>query len=137
MQPSPQTSIQEFRKEILRQSIYLVIFLAALFGLLNFLGVFKPKANPAHLVTYRVEGSTTTAIITYTQADGEQTGRENVGVPWKKAVRFREPTTVVLTAGNLSQTGTIRCILLLDGEEWKRETASSPQDKVSCAGIVP
>jgi hypothetical protein len=45
--------------------------------------------------------------------------------------------TIILTASNPSQTGSIQCELLLDGKAWKKESAKAPNDKVSCAGIVP
>jgi hypothetical protein len=119
------------------QIVILIITLGGVVALLNALGAFKSRNPQSHQVTYRVEGTTAVAVVTYTQEDGSSTAPMEVTLPWKKEVRFTQTTPVILTVGNPSQVGHITCILYLDGAEWKRESASAPKDKVSCAGIVP
>ncbi len=76
-------------------------------------------------------------MITYTKADGISIEPENISIPWRLSVRFSKSYTVILTAANPTQIGSIKCIILLDGEEWKQAATDGPGDKVSCAGIVP
>jgi hypothetical protein len=101
------------------------------------MGVFTPATPGTHEVTFRIIGSASAAVITYTQQDGTPTERLNITIPWKKVIRYDQSLAVILTAGNPTQTGNITCLLLLDGQDWKKDTATSPVDKVSCAGIVP
>jgi hypothetical protein len=131
------TSTNTRNRQLITQSIFLVVFVAGVLWLCSALGVFSKREPAPHTVTYKVDGSTTAGVITYTQADGGTTRPENVSVPWQLAVKFSKSTTVILTAGNPNQTGSIRCTLLLDGEVWKQDSTDSPGDKVSCAGILP
>ena len=123
------------RNQILSQSLFLVVFLGVLFAFLYILGAFSSRAPRGHEVTYFVDGSAATAVVTFIQDDGGHT--LDVQVPWTKMVKFTRPATVILTAGNPSPTGSIQCTLFLDGKEWKKQNAAPPQDKVACAGIVP
>lgn len=118
------------------QVLVLVLFVIAALALLYRLGAFEARPGFPHTVTYRVSGSAGTAFVTYTQPNGVQTQRLDVALPWQTTVTISKRTTVILTAGNPGQAGTIACAILLDGEEWKRDSASAPQDKVSCGGVV-
>jgi hypothetical protein len=122
---------------IVRQLIILAVFTAGVLVTLNMLGVFSERRDGGHSVTFKLEGSASNAKITYTMANGKSSGPLDVTLPWKKTVHFSQPTTVILTAGNQNQTGSIRCYLLLDGQDWKHDQSAMPNDKVSCAGIVP
>jgi hypothetical protein len=124
-------------KENLMQIASVLVILAVVFGVLKYMGVFNGGKEGDSVVEYRVEGSTAAAVVTYTQADGTPTGPLDVTLPWKKKVSFSVPTTAILTAGNPSQTGSIKCLISLNGEAWKQEAVTAPKDKVSCAGIVP
>lgn len=121
----------------MRQFAVLAILLAGLCWALSSLGVFRARGPGQHAVTFEVDGSASTAVVTYTLPEGTHTHPEDIRVPWKKTLTFTGPLTVILTVGNPSQTGEIRCALLLDGAEWKEEKAAAPRDKASCAGIVP
>lgn len=125
------------RRETTLQFVFLLLFLAGAFGLLYAVGVFSPKVEGAKRVTFIVQGSATSSVITYTEADGSKTKPVTVGVPWRKVIDIPEGSEVYLTATNPSQSGNIECVLLLDGEDWKKQTATLPADKVACAGIVP
>jgi hypothetical protein len=105
--------------------------------LLALLGVFKPIAPNEHTISFRVGGTTSTAVITHTTTDGKASEPFEVAVPWRKNLKFSKGSVVILTAGNPTQTGSIECHLTLDGKAWKQDATNSPGDKVSCAGIVP
>lgn len=101
------------------------------------LGIFDQRSESEQKVTYRIEGSASNITVTYTQADGSQTKPFDERPPWQKTIKFKRPQTVVLTVTNPSQTGTIKCILELNGKIWKTSESKAPEDKVSCAGITP
>lgn len=125
------------KSRLLLDIVILVIVITIIFGVFYYLGVFdKPNPSP-HTLTYQVKGSSAIAIITYTREDGTTTKAEEMSIPWHLSIKAKPSLVVVLTAGNPSQAGTIECKLILDGKEWKSDTATAPNDKVSCAGIVP
>ena len=121
----------------LGQLLLVVLVIVGALVLLYFLGVFSDKPRATRTVTYTVEGSASTAVVTYTQKDGKSTGLIDISVPWHLSLEFSKGTVIILTVGNPTQTGSIDCILLLDGKEWKKKSTKPPDDKVSCAGIVP
>jgi len=122
---------------LIKQLIILSIVIGVSIAVLAAAGLFRTGSEEGHLVTYRVGGTTSTAVITYTAADGVSTDTFESAVPWKKSIRYPKTTIVILTAGNPTQTGSIECQLLLDGKVWKSNSTKMPGDKVSCAGIVP
>ncbi len=115
--------------------IALVLGVGAL--IFYFLGAFNSRPQGYRSITYRVEGTASTAVVTYTQPNGSKTELIEIGVPWHKTMNFPKGMIVVLTVGNPTQTGDLKCKLLLDGKEWKEQFAKSPKDKVSCGGIIP
>jgi hypothetical protein len=119
------------------QLIVVLGIIGGIFLLFNALGVFRPTLPIKHEVTYRVDGTASTAILTYTKEDGSSTPRFDATLPWSRKIVFSDRTLAILTAGNTTQTGNIRCTILLDGKEWKKEENKMPSDRVSCAGIVP
>jgi hypothetical protein len=106
-------------------------------GVFYFLGVFDASKPSPHSLTYQVTGSSSAAVITYTREDGSTTEADELSIPWRLTIKPKKSLVVVLTAGNPTQAGTIKCTLILDGKEWKTDTTNAPGDKVSCAGIVP
>ncbi|MEN6299076.1 MAG: MmpS family transport accessory protein [Anaerolineaceae bacterium] len=125
------------RSRLLFDVLILVIVIAIIFGVFLYLGAFEKPEQTTHELTYQVKGSSAVAVITYTREDGTTSQAEEYSIPWHLTINAKKSLIVVLTAGNPSQAGTIECKLILDGREWKSETASAPNDKVSCAGLVP
>jgi hypothetical protein len=119
------------------QLVTVIVALAITLFVLYQLGAFTPATKGPHKVRYRVEGTTTSGVITYVREDGKATSPETVGIPWETTMTLTQPMTVILTAGNPSQTGEIRCLIYLDGKQWKQQSAKAPIDRVSCAGITP
>ena len=109
-----------------------VVFLGLFYAAKNFVR----KDPNVRSITYRLSGSATTIVVAYTDADGKSTKPVDAMLPWKKTLQIPRSTTVILTATNPTQSGTLKCQILIDGKEWKKdETIKS--DRVSCAGIVP
>jgi hypothetical protein len=125
------------RQRIWRDILILVIVIAIILGIFYYLGVFDKSKYSPHSLTYKVSGSSSVAVITYTKEDGSTTESKELSIPWQLTIKAKKSLVVVLTAGNPTQAGTIKCALFLDGKEWKSDTTNAPGDKVSCAGIVP
>jgi hypothetical protein len=125
------------RTELRNQVIALVVFFIVLLLILNQVGLFKKRLPTSRVVTYVIDGNASVARITYTLVTGASSKPEEVKVPWTQSLTFDYTTTVILTAGNPTQTGNLRCQILLDGQPWKTESSKPGGDKVSCAGIVP
>lgn len=136
--PLPPTPLSPYaarrRRQTINQLIFLAVFLAAMYLILNAFGVFRGARPGTHNITFRVDGNASTALITYTRADGKSSPKFDASLAWSETINFPRGQLVILTAGNTTATGKIRCRLFLDGAEWKRDEAP---DKVSCAGMVP
>jgi hypothetical protein len=114
------------------------VILIILIGFVGYLIISAPPSNAQRVVSFRIEGSGGTARMTYTETDGHQTDPTFVSIPWESGGKYyKSGTQVFLTAGSTSATGTISCVLKLDGQEWKREASTGTDGKVACGGIVP
>jgi hypothetical protein len=124
-------------RDLLIQITVVILLLAGSWAVMNAFGVFSPRGKGVNDVIFRVEGSPAAAVVTYTQEDGQATAPLDVSLPWQKKIRYTRSMAVILTAANPSQTGRIECSIILNGATWKEDVATSPLDKVSCAGILP
>lgn len=122
---------------IVMQIVLIAVVVVAGIGVFAILGVFKSKPTGYRMVTYRIEGTASTGVVTYTLPDGSRSELTEISIPWSKTVKIPKGTVIVLTGSNPTQTGELRCKLILDGKDWKEQGAKPPKDKVSCAGIVP
>lgn len=125
------------RAGMMLQLLIVALVAAAGIGIFAMLGVFRPTQPGYRMVTYRIEGTASTGVVTYTQPDGSTTELIEISIPWSKTVKMPKGTVIVLTGSNPTQTGDMTCKLILDGKDWKMQSAKAPKDKVSCAGIVP
>ncbi len=86
-------------------------------------------------VTYQVEGSASSAAITYSGRDFNTAQDTAVSLPWSKQVTIDGlGKTVTLTATNDESGGTITCRILADGKQVSEQTASGPLATASCMG---
>lgn len=116
----------------------IVLASVSLIYLLTRTTLFRRTDDIPHDVVYIVKGNAGVALVTYTQTNGEATEPEFVSIPWRlPAIRYYEPTMVILTAHNSMQYGEVECIILLDGKEWVQDRAVSPKLNASCGGFVP
>jgi hypothetical protein len=117
--------------------IFILIAICMILGILAvYFNVFKAP-DKQHNVTFRVESTSGFATISFKDANSSQTQGLNIPTPWERTWTNPKGAEVYLTAGNPSSMGTIRCILKIDGREWKRMEATIPESSVACAGIVP
>lgn len=88
-------------------------------------------------VSYRVTGSASVSLVTYTGSDGQATAPEFQPLPWLYGpIKISEPTMVVVTAHNSSQYGSVKCEILLNGKVWKTDQVNNPDLNASCGGYV-
>jgi hypothetical protein len=99
-------------------------------------GVFKPPKD-TRILTLRIESTSGAIQYTYSVPGDERKTTETTSSPWEKSIGVKVGSEIYLIGGNPNQMGSIACTLLLDGKVWKKQTAKYPDDKVSCAGIVP
>lgn len=101
--------------------------------------VFIPQTVPPgeHIITLRVEANSGSATIQYDAGQHQQRDPEKTfSTPWEKSWVLESGTQVLLTAGNHQESGSLKCTIKMDGKSWKSDTATLPDDKVACAGIV-
>lgn len=124
-----------------RQIFGIALFILVMTGIIYFVNrsnIFRRSDDLPHDVQYIVNGSAGVALISYTKPNGEASEPEFLSIPWRlPAIRYYEPTMVVLTAHNSMQYGEVECIILLDGKEWVQDKANAPKLNASCGGFVP
>jgi hypothetical protein len=124
------------RRTLFFQVLIVSILCIILVALAVSLRVFVPKST-SHRITFRVESSGGIANITYKDKKNLQKERLQISTPWERSWDNPSGTEVYLTVGNPTQIGSIKCFLKVDGKSWKMDSATSPDDSVACAGIVP
>jgi hypothetical protein len=124
------------RRSILLQILVVLVLCLVVSAALYIAGVFEPPPGTRQ-VTVEVKSSGGFALITYNDSQMEIDDGKTVTTPWRRNVRLENGTSIILTAGNPTQSGTLSCQILLDGTVWKADSVKAPQDKVTCAGIVP
>lgn len=121
--------------------VFKITLILAVIGLLAFWGVknvYRPEGR-VNLpeVTYRVTGSASVSLITYTRKDGTAAEPEFYPLPWQSGpFQYDQPMMVVLTAHNSSQYGTVKCEILKDGVVWKVDEVKNPNLNASCGGYI-
>lgn len=126
-----------------RNPIGIVIITLVVLGALGwFLGLFGGSAVPrspsapvksTYAITYRVGGRTTSASLTYQNAQGG-TEQKKVQVPWASTFNARSGAFLYLSAQNQQDTGTISCEILVDNVVVKTSTSEGAYTIASCSG---
>jgi len=124
------------RRSIVLQILVVLVLCLVISAALYVTGVFEPPPGDRQ-VTVEVKASGGFALITYDDSQLKIEEGKTVTTPWRRTVRLANGTSIILTAGNPTQAGTLSCQILLDGKVWKEEAVKAPRDKVTCAGIVP
>ncbi len=123
-------------RNISRQLVIIIFITAVLTAIVIYLWMGNPKPK-THQVMLRVEASGGFSNITLEAGSLSIPKTVTVTTPWQKIVDLPNNTEVYLTASNPTQTGSLVCVITLDGQPWKREKTDAPKDGVACAGIVP
>lgn len=81
-------------------------------------------------VTYQVTGSAQRASVVYWTADGME--QRTVDLPWKKTFKAQEHQIVSIVAQNESDSGSIKCEILVNGKVTKTATSTGAYSLVTC-----
>jgi hypothetical protein len=84
-------------------------------------------------ITYKVSGTTTSASLTYENADGG-TEQCDVTVPWSLSMKVPRGQFVYLSAQNQHASGTIKAEILVDGKAWKSSESQGAYVIASASG---
>jgi hypothetical protein len=104
-----------------------------LFSVFSGGGATGVSGPTAHSVTYYVEGSTSSASLTYNNEQGG-TQQEKVSVPWQKTFSMRGGNFIYISAQNQESYGDITVRIVVDGKEFKRSNASGGYTIASASG---
>lgn len=86
-------------------------------------------------VTYQVEGTGTSASITYSGQDLNISQDTEATLPWTKNLTIDGlMKSVTLTATNGDGGGAITCRIIADGKQITEQTANGPYASASCSG---
>ncbi len=118
------------------QLVILVVLCGGVAGLMAAFGVFTPGKG-ARSVTFRVENSAGDVQLIYSMPGDKSQDPMRVSTPWEKSASIAVGSEVYLLAANPAVSGKLKCTISFDGKIWKTQTVSSPDNKVTCAGIIP
>ncbi len=89
------------RGNLFIQLVIFIGFIIVIFVAFVLLWVYDQSNDSSRTLTYKVEGSTTQALILYTLVDGSTSPQKEVTIPWRQYYSsFPRGNLVVLTAGN-------------------------------------
>lgn len=103
-------------------------------------GVVSPAT---HTVTYKVEGTTDMASITYETASGDTAQQSDIDVPLTRKIDQKEGLILpgmhsgaflYISAQNSRESGTITCIIEVDGIPVKSVTSRGGYTIATCSG---
>ena len=101
-------------------------------------GVFQREVSGNQRVAYEIRGTASQAWVTYTLPSLEVAEPEFVDLPWRSStLTIPGENRVILTAANPEDSGTLECLIIVNGDTWRRESVPASQDKISCGGLLP
>lgn len=98
-------------------------------------GISNPFKT-THTIVYRVEGSASSALISYNNDQGGTEQVNSARLPWRKTYEMSNGAMTSLVAQSDDTARTITCIIDLDGKEWKRSSSSGDYVVVTCTGWI-
>jgi hypothetical protein len=94
----------------------------------------NPIFSTDHKVIYVVNGSATSAFVTYSNEQGG-TEQVDVSLPWKKEFSISSSASLSVVAQN-GGSGSITCEIWMDGKELKSSTSTAQYGVVTCSDFV-
>jgi hypothetical protein len=99
-------------------------------------GSTSPASSPAnHSVMYKVYGTTTSASLTYQNAQGG-TEQKDVRLPWQLSLTGRNGQFVYISAQNNMESGSVACEIFLDGVSVKQSSSNGAYKIATCDGRI-
>jgi hypothetical protein len=95
-------------------------------------GKGKAKPKTTRTITYRISGTASKAMITYSTPSGQEQ-QNDAHVPWKRTFKVKKNAFDVLTvSAQNSGGGTITCEIDVDGKKVKAAKSSGAYAIASC-----
>jgi hypothetical protein len=88
-----------------------------------------------HAVRYEVQGTTTSAALTYRNSTGG-TEQINATLPWSTEFQLKTGEAVFLSARNMGGDGTVKCTILLDSQVYRTAESTGANKICSVRGII-
>ena len=112
---------------ILIQILVIVVILVGIAVIAINSGVFQSEPTGNQRVAYEIRGTASQALVTYTMPNLGVSESEFVDLPWRSATLIIPgENRVILTAANPEDSGTLECIIILNGTSWRREFYKQP-----------
>lgn len=105
-------------------------------AVIAFLFLLTGCAKTTHAVTYEVGGSAADIAISYRNATNALV-EANVAPPWSESFTAESLTRVVINARNRTNTGTVSCKIVVDGEVVTEGESSGAFKLVRCEFFIP
>jgi len=93
------------------------------FVISNFQDQISAAPTDSYTIRFRVEGSSETAVINYTDASGA-IRQETAVLPWETSFQNNSDGIFILSAQNSSGVEKITCLIYLDDQEWQQHHSS-------------
>jgi hypothetical protein len=127
---------QASRGNLLQIIIGLILVAAAVGGMIFFLGNQPKAVSSGSSIVFRITGTASVAMITYTKPDGIISEPEAVNMPWvSRPIRYRSGLIVVITAA-LPGSGKVKCEILSDNKIVDANELAPFKDKALCGVVV-
>ena len=134
--PAPPKRRHTVRNVFIVLGVLAVLGIGGCFAVVGSIGnEIDKQSNTVHSVSYKVDGTATTAMITYTTDGGTTTEQvSDAPVPWaSKTLKVKGLVTIYqVSAQNTSSSGTVTCEIWVDGAKVKSAEASGQGAIASC-----
>jgi len=116
----------------------LLVFLLSLTGCASSTLTPAPTSiSPTHrLITYKVSGTATKALVTYIAAKGGVEQIDNQALPWEKMILAPRGTGVSLSAQNKGDSGSVTVEIYVNDKPWKTATSTGAYAVAQASGLV-
>lgn len=144
MTQSPQPQLQPPapapKKRRTLRTVLIILGVLAVLGLgscIAGVAVVGKKTNETHTVTYKVTGTSQTAILAYTTDGRTATAQESAAkVPFTKTLEIKGvlvPIFQISARSGIGQSGSVTCSIEVDGKEVKKGTAAGSGQLANCS----
>lgn len=118
--------------------VILILFLAVLACGGSSGGNSQPAPPTVKKITYKVEGTGSAGISLTYNNEGGDTAQENARFGWSKSFDAKPGQFLYLSAQRSDAgSGVIRCIIEVDGQEFKKTESNGEFVIASCSGQTP
>lgn len=115
----------------------IIVIVVVLYFTLTWLSNFLPEmVLPKSSISYLVEGTAENAVITYTKSDGKVSEPQSIDIPWHSRTYTIPSRTLVILTAAATESGTIKCTILMGNTVIDSNTQDPFEDKALCGGYI-